>query len=110
MLHRLCELPSIPLSFNLATVLPRRRTYRFYYDRYGVKTAPVQCASFTAWTTRVSNPVCSPRFRASVSGQAQLTVFTIGVPVDIYAFHRSTYCSVSPYLPQVHQYALLFHG
>jgi hypothetical protein len=25
MLHRLCGPPSIPLSFNLATVLPRRR-------------------------------------------------------------------------------------
>ncbi len=28
MLHRLCGPPSIPLSFNLAAVLPRRSTYR----------------------------------------------------------------------------------
>ena len=28
MLHRLCGSPSIPLSFNLATVLPRRNAYR----------------------------------------------------------------------------------
>nr|ACA05077.1 hypothetical protein [Flammeovirga yaeyamensis] len=28
-------------------------------------------SSFTAWTTRVSNPVRSPRFRASVSNNAQ---------------------------------------
>ena len=28
MLHRLCGPPSIPLSFNLAAVLPRRGTYR----------------------------------------------------------------------------------
>src|SRR3972149_5074136 len=28
MLHRLCGPPSIPLSFNLATVLPRRCAYR----------------------------------------------------------------------------------
>ena len=28
MLHRLCGSPSIPLSFSLATVLPRRITYR----------------------------------------------------------------------------------
>jgi len=41
MLHRLCEPPSIPLSFSLATVLPRRHTYRFYCDRYDVKVAPV---------------------------------------------------------------------
>ena len=27
MLHRLCGPPSIPLSFNLATVLPRRSAY-----------------------------------------------------------------------------------
>lgn len=29
MLHRLCGPPSIPLSFNLAAVLPRWITYRF---------------------------------------------------------------------------------
>ncbi len=29
MLHRLCGPPSIPLSFNLAVVLPRWVTYRF---------------------------------------------------------------------------------
>src|SRR5271168_1214572 len=32
MLHRLCGPPSIPLSFNLAAVLPRRRTYRVCFD------------------------------------------------------------------------------
>ena len=32
MLHRLCGPPSIPLSFNLATVLPRRCAYRVNYD------------------------------------------------------------------------------
>src|SRR3989337_2555820 len=32
MLHRLCGPPSIPLSFNLAAVLPRRRTYRVSFD------------------------------------------------------------------------------
>ena len=37
MLHRLCEPPSIPLSFSLATVLPRRCTYRFCFGRDGVK-------------------------------------------------------------------------
>ncbi len=31
MLHRLCEPPSIPLSFSLATILPRRGTYHFCY-------------------------------------------------------------------------------
>ena len=32
MLHRLCGPPSIPLSFNLATVLPRWITYHFRLD------------------------------------------------------------------------------
>ena len=35
MLHRLCGPPSIPLSFNLAAVLPRRRAYRVSCDTEG---------------------------------------------------------------------------
>ncbi len=35
MLHRLCGPPSIPLSFNLATVLPRRYTYRVSWGTDG---------------------------------------------------------------------------
>ena len=47
-------------------------------------------SSFTAWTTRVSNPVCSPRFRASTSVIVQQAAFATGVPPNIYAFHRYT--------------------
>ena len=47
-------------------------------------------SSFTAWTTRVSNPVCSPRFRASVSVTVQQAAFATGVLPNIYAFHRYT--------------------
>src|SRR6185503_11267043 len=54
-------------------------------------------STFTAWTTRVSNPVCSPRFRSSASVLAQNTAFAIGVPPDICAFHRYTRNSVFPY-------------
>ena len=36
MLHRLCGPPSIPLSFNLAAVLPRRCAYRVSYDTEGL--------------------------------------------------------------------------
>ena len=46
--------------------------------------------SFTAWTTRVSNPVRSPRFRARASMQAWRAAFAIGVLWHIYAFHRYT--------------------
>ena len=33
MLHRLCEPPSIPLSFSLATILPRRGTYHICFTK-----------------------------------------------------------------------------
>ena len=46
--------------------------------------------SFTAWTTRVSNPVRSPRFRARASMQAWRAASAIGVLWHIYAFHRYT--------------------
>ena len=35
-------------------------------------------------------PVCSPRFRASVSVTVQQAAFATGVPPNIYAFHRYT--------------------
>ncbi len=38
MLHRLCGPPSIPLSFSLAAVLPRRGTYRVSFGTAGVNT------------------------------------------------------------------------
>src|SRR5258708_12556752 len=63
MLHRLCEPPSIPLSFSLATILPRRGTSRFPYGREPIGEPPTQCPSFTARTTGGSNPPRSPRFR-----------------------------------------------
>ena len=39
--------------------------------------------SFTAWTTRVSNPVRYPRFRASASVVTSQAAFANGVPCDI---------------------------
>src|SRR5262249_44676883 len=49
------------------------------------------------WTTRVSNPVCSPRFRSSASVPAQSAAFATGVPPDLCAFHRYTGNSTLPY-------------
>ena len=40
MLHRLCGPPSIPLSFTLAGVLPRRRTYRVRFDTQDSSQTP----------------------------------------------------------------------
>ncbi len=90
MLLRLCGPPSISLSFNLATVLPRRCTYRVSYGTGRVKSPHTKCTPFTVGTTRVSNPVCSPNFRASVSVAFQRAAFATGVPLDINAFHRYT--------------------
>ena len=41
---------------------------------------------------------------------AQRPVFTFGVPIDIYAFHRSTYRSDRPYHTQDQQYTKQFLG
>ena len=90
MLHRLCGPPSIPLSFSLATVLPRRDAYRVSFGTAGLGTGHTKHPSFRARTTRVSNPVCSPSFRASASVVVQCAAFATGVPPDIYAFHRYT--------------------
>src|SRR5206468_8608485 len=90
MLHRLCGPPSIPLSFSLATVLHRRDAYRVSCGTAGLGTRYTKHPSFRARTTRVSNPVCSPSFRASASVVVQCAAFATGVPPDIYAFHRYT--------------------
>ncbi len=100
-LHRLCRPPSISLSFNLAAVLPRRHVYRVSFATDGVESAHSKRAPFRARTTRVSNPVCSPSFRASASGVFQGLAFATGVPLDIYAFHCYTENSSPPSNPQV---------
>src|SRR5699024_11233050 len=73
--------------------------------------------TFTAWTTRVSNPVRSPCFRSSASVTAQRPAFAIGVPPDICAFHRYTrnsslpYCTPAcPYPLHTLSYAPSFHS
>ncbi len=109
-LHRLCRPPSISLSFNLATVLPRRCTYRVSFATNGVDSAHSKCTPFTARTTRVSNPVCSPSFRASVSGVVQRLAYATGVPLDIYAFHCYTENSSLPSDPRAREFSMQFPG
>ncbi len=89
MLHRLCGPPSIPLSFNLAAVLPRRRTYRVSFDTAWFPNQHLVLIIYSV-DYRVSNPVRSPRFRASASVLSQVAAFAIDVPSDLYAFHRYT--------------------
>ena len=90
MFHRPNNPPPIPLSFNLAIVVPRRSIYRVSYDTERVESPSIKYSSFTAWTTRVSNPVRSPRFRTSASVLSQKAAFAFDFPHDIYACHRST--------------------
>jgi hypothetical protein len=85
------------------------------YLRHVSKTH-AKCTSFTAGTTGVSNPVRSPSFRVSVSGQVdrnpkikinklhirgtyQRAAFAIGIPRDIHAFYRYTASSTLPSCP-----------
>ncbi len=103
-LRCLCGNPSIPLSFNLAAVIPRRQTYRVSYGTDGFYTTNTKFASFTAWTTGVSNPVRYPCFRVLASGTAQKAAFASGIPPDIYAFHHYTRNSTFLYRPLVWQY------
>jgi hypothetical protein len=60
--------------------------------------------SFTVRTTRVSNPVRSPHFRASASYPWQQAAFASGIPCGIYAFHRYTANSACPPWHQAEQY------
>ena len=62
--------------------------------------------SFTVRTTRVSNPVRYPHLRASASVVLPQAAFAIGVPRDIYAFHRYTPNSACVAHTQVDQFAL----
>ena len=78
--------------------------------RHRRRIGDTECPSFTAWTTRVSNPVCSPRFRPSASVSAQKIAFATGVPPDIYAFHRYTGNSVSLYRTLAVQFRGQFQG
>ena len=55
-----------------------------------------ECAPFKVGTTRVSNPVCSPDFRASASVLFKESAFASGVLQDINAFHRYTLHSGPP--------------
>ena len=65
-------------------------------------------SSFTAWTTRVSNPVCSPRLRISASVLAQMIAFASGIPPNIYGFHPYTRNSIIPYQTLAKQYRMQF--
>ena len=53
-----------------------------------------------AWTTGVSNPFCSPRFRISTSGKGKRAAFAFRLPPGIYEFYLSSGNSTLLSLPQ----------
>src|SRR5204862_1967267 len=108
--RRLCGPPCFSLSFTLSTVLPGRPVSRVCSGAEGVESSHTKRAPFTARTTGVSNPVCSPGLRASVSGTVQRPAFATGLPYVLYAFH--CYIVNSSLLPSPHarQYRMQFRS
>ncbi len=80
------------------------------YGTSGIDTRHTKCPTFTAWTTRVSNPVCYPRFRSPASVVVQKVAFATGVPPNTYAFHRYTGNSTFLSHTQARQFWSQFHG
>src|SRR5215207_8666717 len=109
MLHRLCGPPSIPLSLIVRPYSPGGMLKALAAPLTS-KLANGWHSSFTAWTTRVSNPVCSPRFRASASEPDQLAAFATGVLANIYEFHLYTRSSTNLFRSQAMQYRRQFCG
>src|SRR4029077_15723383 len=72
----------------------------------GVESSHTKRAPFTARTTGVSNPVCSPGLRVSLSGTVQRPAFATGLPHDLYAFHCYTMNSSLLSSPQAPQYRM----
>ena len=106
--HHLCRLPSIPLSFGLAAVLLRRLVYCVNWRTPNCGYS--EPTSFTAWTTRVSNPVCSPCFRTSASALNQIHAFAFDIPSNLYEFHLSTRNSSILFQAQASLFQRLVHS
>ncbi len=93
MLHRLCGSPSIPLSFSLATVVPRRSTYRVSYATRSFTPNP------TASTHRLQRGLpgylilFDPTLSSSASVLVQSVAFAIGVLLI------STHFTATPEIP-----------
>ncbi|KAL0902954.1 hypothetical protein M5K25_028347 [Dendrobium thyrsiflorum] len=85
MLHRLCGPPSIPLSFILANVLPRRDTSRVSYSTARVDThsayvsvGPAEC--FRRWCSFRSLRI-SPLHRKFPTAASRRSLGRVSVPV-----------------------------
>src|SRR3990167_1492884 len=94
MFHRLCGPPSIPLSFNLATVVPRRITYRVSYDTDPAKAEP------TSSDHRLQRGL--PGYLILFAPHAfvfQCQVWTKELPSPSVFLSRSTHFTATPRIP-----------
>src|SRR3979409_1743212 len=115
MLHRLCGPPSIPLSFNLAAVLPRRCAYRVSCDTE-------ELGSPTSSTHRLQRGLpgylilfaphafAPQRQYRSRETHSPPVFFTTGVLPNIYEFHLYTGNSTLLSRSLAHQSQMLFPG
>ena len=105
MLHRLCGSPSIPLSFSLATVLPRRSAYRVSYGSHEGRYSRMPSAHrLQRGLLGYLIPFAPHAFVLAVSGDTQCPAYAFGVPNDINAFHYYTIRSRHLFVPQVKKY------
>src|SRR5699024_11125795 len=98
------------LRFCLAPVLLSPRAYCVNSTTNGRMPPITWLSSSTAWTTRVSNPVCYRRFRTSASVTDQRVAFATGVPPHLYAFHRYTWNSTLLFCTQALQFPMHAYG
>ncbi len=94
MLHRLCGPPSIPLSFNLAAVLPGGTLNAFAAAQQGSIPATPSVHRLLRGLPGYLI-LFAPHAFASASVLVQEVAFATDVPPDIYAFHRYTRNSTS---------------
>src|SRR6201992_1185066 len=106
MLHRLCGPPSIPLSFNLAAVLPRRCAYRVSYDteRLGRPTSSTHRLQrgLPGYLILFAPHAFAPQRQK----KDQVAAFATGVLPNIYEFHLYTGNSTTLFLTLDHTYQM----
>jgi hypothetical protein len=90
MFHRLCGPPSIPLSFSLATVLPRRNTYRVSYDTRSFRLRTSSIHRLQRGLPGYLILFDPHAFAPQRQEWPQSAAFATGVPPDLYEFHLYT--------------------